>query len=92
MYGKTSSIEILAKLSKIQKDKVVYSKTKAKINTTKGTTIYIYSVEGKLENNFSSVRKAGKYFNCCHNRILRFINIDRLFKNQWLLSSSKEIT
>jgi len=88
MYGKTSSIEILAKLSKIQKDKVVYSKTKAKINTIKGTTIY--SVEGKLENNFSSVRKAGKY--CCHNKILRFINIDRLFKNQWFLSSSKEIT
>jgi hypothetical protein len=47
-------------------------KIKPKISMTRGTTIYLYSVDLKLLETFTSVTKAGEYLNTYHKTILRY--------------------
>jgi len=62
--------------------------TKAKISATKGTSIYIYDSQGIFVNTFPSARKAAEFFNCGFPTILKHAKDGKLFKNQWVLSTS----
>jgi group I intron endonuclease len=93
--GKSLSVEIIAKISETLKDEnnPMFGKThsaeaKAKISATKGTAIYVYSSDGTLVYNFSSANKAAEYFNCYHKTIIRYVRNQKIFKEQWILSTS----
>jgi mRNA-degrading endonuclease YafQ of YafQ-DinJ toxin-antitoxin module len=59
---------------------------KAKISNTKGTSIYVYSKDHKLESSFSSARECAKFFNVSKDTILRYAVNEKLFKEKWILS------
>jgi group I intron endonuclease len=66
------------------------SETIAKISISKGGgTIYVYDYEGSFVNTFNSTREAGKFFNCSHTLIYRYLKNGKLFKKQWVLSTLK---
>ena len=57
------------------------SETIAKISISKGGgTIYVYDYEGSLVNIFNSTREAGKFFNCSHVLIFKYLKNGKLFK------------
>lgn len=62
--------------------------TKSKISETKGTNIYVYDTQGSLVNTFNSARKAGEYFDSNFNTILKYARNGKLFKSNWILSTS----
>ncbi len=60
----------------------------AKISIAKGGgTIYVYDLKGSLVNTFNSTREAGKFFNCSHVLIYKYLKNGKLFKKQWILST-----
>lgn len=90
MFGKSHSVETLAKMSSAHKGKTKSAITKAKMSAAKGTTIYVYDAHGGiLINSFSSGKEAAKYFGCSYMTIYRYTDKNKLFKNQWILSSSE---
>jgi len=64
------------------------AKTLAKISNANGTLIYLYDTQGSLVITFSSARKVGEYFNCTHQTIKRYALNGKIFKEQWILSTS----
>jgi hypothetical protein len=59
------------------------------MSIAQGTTIYLYSSDGiTLINTFSSASKAAEFFDCSHNTILSYAKNDKLFKKEWILSTS----
>jgi hypothetical protein len=60
------------------------TETKAKMNATRETAIFIYLQDGSLINNFSSAQQAGKYFNTNSKTILKYCSNGKLFKEQWI--------
>lgn len=95
MYGKTHSDETkhIMKLAKLGDKNYLWGKNlsdevKLKLSIAKGTTIYIYSSDGKtLINTFSSARKASEFFGTNHHNILNHAKNKKIFKEQWLLSN-----
>ncbi len=82
MLGHNHSSEFRAKMSEAQKGKVMSPEIKIKISATKGTSIYVYSEDYKLENIFSSAREGAKFFNCNKDTIFRYAKmINYLKKN-----------
>lgn len=66
------------------------SETIAKISVSKGGgTIYVYDSKGSLVNIFNSTREAGKFFNCSHVTIYKYLKNGKLFKKQWIFSTLK---
>lgn len=64
--------------------------TISKISVSKGGgTIYVYDNNGSLINIFYSTREAGKYFNCSHVLIYKYLKNGKLFKKQCILSTHK---
>lgn len=86
MTGKIFSPETRVKMSEAQKGKVMSPEVKAKISNTKGTSIYVYSKDHKLESSFSSARECAKFFNVSKNTILRYAVNEKLFQEKWILS------
>jgi len=89
MFGKSHSAETLAKMSSAHKGKTHSAITKAKMSAAKGTTIYVYNAHGILVNSFCSGKEVAKYFECSYMTIYRYTDKNKLFRGQWILSSSE---
>ena len=95
-FGKTHSAEAKALMSEAKKGenhplfgKTHSAETTAKMSKAKGGgTIYVYDSQGTLVNSFSSARNAADYFNCDHKTIIRYVRNEKIFKEQWILSTS----
>lgn len=66
--------------------KVPTAETIAKMSAAQGTTIFVYDSDGSLVNTFSSIRKAGKFFNCSPTTIKKYITTHQIFQDKWILS------
>lgn len=53
-----------------------------------GGTIYIYDTHGSLVNSFHSARKAAEFLKTDHQVIMRYLRSGKVFKEQWILSTS----
>lgn len=85
MYGKTKEDHPCG-----MKGKTHSTDTLAKMSAAKGRgTIYVYNLDKTtLVNSFPSARKAAKYFNSNHNTINKYTSNGKIFKEQWILSTS----
>lgn len=90
MFGKSHSAETLAKMSSAQKGKIFSAETKAKMSVAKKTIIYVYDAQGTLVNSFCSGKETAKYFKCSYMTIYRYTDKNRLFRDQWILSTSEK--
>lgn len=96
LFGKTCSAETKVLMSEAKKGenhplfgKTHSAETKAKMSKAKGGgTIYVYDSQGTLVNSFSSARNAADYFNCDHKTIMKYVNNEKIFQKQWILSTS----
>jgi group I intron endonuclease len=89
MHGKNHSVETRAKISESLFGKVHSAETKSKISIARGTAIYVYSFDkSTLVNTFISARKASEHFNCNHITIINYTKSGKIFKKQWILSTS----
>src|SRR5574338_59174 len=68
------------------------SETKNLMSTIKGSAVFVYTEDGLLVNTFVSIREAGRYFECNHSTISRYLKSRKIFKKKWILSISKEIS
>jgi group I intron endonuclease len=65
--------------------------SKNKISISNGTPIFVYRSEGLTYiNSFPSAIKAGEHFNVSYHTILKYSKSGKLFKNEWILSTSKD--
>lgn len=81
MFSKTHTVETLTKMS--------LSKTGNK-NPCKKVFVYLFNSETKeteLHETFDSGIEAAKYLNCANYTISRYKDKDKLYKNQWIISS-----
>ena len=90
-----------SRVSASQKGKIRSADIKAKISKTKGTAIYVYSADLKLENTFFSnkefgascimlARESAKFFNVSSSTIMRYVRDGRLLsKNGFYLYLGK---
>ena len=60
--------------------------SREKIRASKGTAIYLYSLEHQLLLTFPSSRAAAEHFKCGKNTIMKFARSGKIFKNQFILS------
>ena len=95
MLGKNHSAETKAKISLAlsgdnhpQFGKCPSAETRAKMSASLGTAILVYSEDLTLANRFSSAREAAKFFNCSDGTIGRYAKSGKLFKKEWVLSTS----
>jgi group I intron endonuclease len=96
MFGKTHSEETKAKMSLAlsRENHPMFGKThsiesKNKMSLSNGTPIFVYSKDGlTLINSFSSAIKAGEYLNVSYHTILKYTKSEKLFKNEWIISTS----
>jgi len=88
MFGKVHSAETLTKMSEAHKGKSHTAETKTKMSITKGTVIFVYDTQNSLDNNFSSAKKAAKFFGCSPNTILSYTKNGKLFQEKWILSTT----
>lgn len=61
-----------------------------KVKLSKKVFIYSFNSETKviiLHKSFSSCIEAAKYLDCCTHTISRYLNKNKLYKNQWILYS-----
>lgn len=86
MFGKSLSTETRAKMKEAHKGKFHSAETKAKMSITKGTTIFVYDIQGLLVNTFSSAKKAAIFLDCSPNTIFSYIKNEKLFKDKFHLS------
>jgi hypothetical protein len=96
LFGKNHSIETKTKMSLAlsHENHPLFGKnhsieTKAKMSFSKGTPIFVYSKDGLiLINTFPSAIKAGEYLNVSYHTILKYTKSGKLFKNEWIISTS----
>jgi len=63
--------------------------TLLKMSIAKGTPIFVYNSDNTtLVYTFTSSKKASKFFNCSDHTIKRYFISGKLFKNQWILSTT----
>lgn len=70
--------------------KIHLTESKAKMSIAQGTTIFVYSENNILVNNFSFARAAGLFFNTYSKTILKYLRSGKIFKEKWILSSFKK--
>jgi len=83
LLGFNHSADTIAKLSKPKTEE-----QKAKFSATRGTSIFVYDIQGTLLNSFSSGRKAAEHFECSESTIMKYSRNGLVFKGHWILSSS----
>jgi hypothetical protein len=59
---------------------------KEKISKTKGTTIYLFSLDQELIQSFPSARATAKFFNCDDLQIMRYAKSRYIFREKYVLS------
>jgi group I intron endonuclease len=65
------------------------SDSRTKMSIIKGGgTIFVYDSNSSLVNSFPSARKAAEELNCDHKTIIRYTKSGKLFRDQWILSTS----
>lgn len=89
MFGKSHSVDTIAKMSSAHKGKTLSAITKIKMSAAKGNIIFIYDTHGILVSIFNSGKKAAKYFKSSYMTIYRYTNKNKLFKDQWVLTTSE---
>jgi hypothetical protein len=50
-----------------------FAETHALSSEVQGTAIFVFSLDNRFVNSFSSAREAGLFFNCSHTIILRYV-------------------
>ena len=66
------------------------AEARAKISSARGTPIFIYSLDGTLENSFPSVSITGKFFKAQNKTISKYVKSGEIFREKWILSSLKK--
>lgn len=82
--GKTHSIETVNKMKIALKGE----------NNPMSKSVFIYSFDLETKNitlheSFNTCIDAAKYFDCSTRTLRRYLDKDKLYKNQWILSSSE---
>jgi len=93
MIGKTHSAETKALIGKVHKGKCLSAETKALMSLAKNKIIFVYTLDSDskgliLHKFFNSCIDAAKYFDCTTRTLSRYLDKNKLYKNQWILSSS----
>lgn len=93
MTGKTHSAETKALIGKVHKGKCLSEETKALMSLAKNKTIFVYTLDSDskgliLHKFFNSCVDAAKYFDCTTRTLSRYLDKNKLYKDQWILSSS----
>jgi group I intron endonuclease len=92
MFGKTHSIETIGKMSEAKIGKTRSAETKALISLSLNKKIIVYSFDTEMKEtifykSFDSRTETSKYFNCCNATISRYLDKNKLFKKQYILST-----
>jgi group I intron endonuclease len=91
MFGKTHSIEAIKKMSEARKGILKTEEHKIKISKSMSKNVFVYSFDLETENvlfkSFNTCIEAAKYFDCSTRNISRYLDKNKLYKNQWILSS-----
>jgi len=97
LKGEAFSEERKAKMSLAKKGlknpnfgKVHSVEFRAKMSLAWGTPIFVYSLDGTLENSFPSGRATGIFFSTDSKSILRYIRSGKIFRKKWILSPFKK--
>lgn len=90
--GKIHTAETKALIGKIHKGKLISAETKALMSLAKNKTIFVYTSDPDskdliLYKFFNSCIEAAKYFDSTTRTISRYLDKNKLYKNQWILSS-----
>jgi group I intron endonuclease len=101
MYGKTHSTETLAKMSESQRkidrtgeNNPMFGKThSAYTRALLNKKVFVYSLDPEskmtiLYKEFSSCAEAALYFDCTTRSISNYLDKDKLYKKEWILSST----
>lgn len=70
--------------------KIHSAESRAKMSVARGTAIFVYSLDGTLENSFPSARVAGVFFNTHSKTILKYLRSGKILKEKWIISSYKK--
>ena len=68
--------------------------TKAKISQSMNKKVFVYTLDSDsksliLHKSFNSCAEAAKYFNCSTCTITNYLDKNKLYKRQWILTSSE---
>lgn len=92
-FGKTHSAETkaLMSLTRSGENSAMYGRnhsaeSKIKMSAAQGSTVFVYDSNNTLVNTFTSVRKAGEFFNCSPTTIKKYIITGQIFQDKWILS------
>lgn len=92
-FGKTHNEDTKFKmsLSKLGYKHPLFNKnhselTKEKISQSRGTSIYVYSLDHQLLNVFPSSVKASNHFQVSHKTILKYTKSHNIFQDKYILS------
>lgn len=91
--GRTHSVETKVLIGKVHKGKCISAETKALMSLAKYKTIFAYisDTDSKgliLYKFFNSCTDAAKHFNCITRTLSRYLDKNKLYKDQYILSSS----
>jgi hypothetical protein len=56
------------------------------MSITKGTTVFVYSLDYECLNTFTSFRAAAQEFSCCHKVIAKYAESGKIFQDKYILS------
>jgi group I intron endonuclease len=93
MIGKIHSAETKALIGKVHKGKCVSAETKALMSLAKNKIVFVYTLDSDskdliLYKFFNSCIDAAKFFDCTTRTLSRYLDKNKLYKNQWIFSSS----
>jgi group I intron endonuclease len=93
MYGKSHSAETLAKM----RGKTNSAETRSLMSLAKYKKVFVYSLDSDskgliLDKSFNSCIDAAKYFDCTTRSISNYLDKDKLYRKQWILSSLELIS
>lgn len=98
MYGKSHSAESLEKMSKSQRsidrtgeNNPMFGKTGENNPMKKNVFVYSFNLETKvtiLDRSFNTCAEAALYFDCTTRSISNYLDKNKLYKKQWILSST----
>ncbi len=94
MYAKTHSTESIALMSKAKIGIPFTEEHKARISESKIKKVFIYTLDFDskdliLHKSFNTCIEAMEFFNCSRRTISSYLDKNKLYKKQWILSSSK---
>lgn len=86
-FGKTHTAETKNKLREANLGKSPSAETRALISAAKGTAIYVYDLEGRLVNSFTSDRRSALHFGVSKDTILKYVKNSIIFQEKWKLTT-----